>query len=116
MNSSSKLRAAKRRANRTRARLHGTSERPRMTVTRSLKHVYVQLVDDDKGVTVAAASDKDVTVKGKPVEIAQAVGALIAEKAKAAGLSQAIFDRGSYRFHGRVAAIAEGAREAGLKI
>lgn len=116
MNSSIKMNAAKRRANRTRARLHGTSERPRLTVKRSLKHVYVQLINDDKGVTIASASDKDIESKGKPLEIAQAVGTLIAEKAKAAGLSSVIFDRGSYRYHGRVAAIAEGAREAGLKI
>ncbi len=116
MNSSTKQNAAKRRAHRTRARLHGTSERPRLTVNRSLKHVYAQLIDDDKGVTIVSASDKDITAKGKPLEVAQAVGVLIAEKAKVVGLTAAIFDRGSYRYHGRVAAIADGAREAGLKI
>jgi large subunit ribosomal protein L18 len=116
MNSSTKQNLAKRRAHRTRARLHGTSERPRLTVNRSLKHVYAQLIDDDKGVTIVSASDKDIAAKGKPIEVAKAVGTLIAEKAKTAGLNTAIFDRGSYRYHGRVAAIAEGAREAGLKI
>ncbi len=115
MNSSKKQLTAARRANRTRARLHGTAERPRLTVKRSDKHIYVQLIDDDKGVTLAASSDKEVEVT-VPVDTARAVGVSIAEKAKAVGITSAIFDRGSYRYHGRVAAVADGAREAGLNI
>ncbi len=106
----------KRRAHRTRARLHGTAERPRLTVKRSLRHVYAQLINDDIGKTIASASDKDISEKGKPVEVAKAVGLLLANKAKEASVTVAVFDRGSYRYHGRVAAIADGAREGGLNI
>jgi large subunit ribosomal protein L18 len=106
----------KRRMHRTRARIHGTAQRPRLSVKRSLAHVYAQLINDDTGTTLAAASDKDISEKGKPVEVAKAVGTLLAEKAKAAGISTAIFDRGGYRYHGRVAALADGAREGGLNI
>jgi large subunit ribosomal protein L18 len=105
-----------RRAKRTRAKLHGTADRPRLSVKRSLRHTYVQLINDDIGATLAAASDKDVKIKGKTVEVAGEIGKLIAEKAAALGINQVVFDRGSYRFHGRVAAVAEAAREAGLKI
>ncbi len=104
------------RAHRTRSRIRGTAECPRLTVKRSLKHIYAQLIDDAKGVTLAAASDTTVKATGKPVEVAQAVGASLADQAKAKGLSCAVFDRGSYRYHGRVAAIAQGAREGGLTI
>ncbi|MBI5369584.1 50S ribosomal protein L18 [Candidatus Uhrbacteria bacterium] len=105
---------AARRAHRTRALLHGTADCPRLTVKRSLKHIYAQLIDDDKGRTLAAASDKGVSAKGKPVEVAKEVGKQLAEKAKSAGLTKAVFDRGAYRYHGRVAALADGAREGGL--
>ena len=105
-----------RRAARTRSRIHGTAHYPRLSVKRSLKHVYVQLINDDAGRTLVAASDKDVEAKGKPLEIAKQVGILIAQKADSIGIKKAVFDRGSYRFHGRVAAIAEGARETGLTI
>lgn len=109
-----KVKAAAMRAYRTRARIHGTAERPRMSVKRSLKHIYVQLINDDSGTTLAAASDKDLSTKGKSVEIALAVGEVIGKKAMEAGITSVIFDRGAYKFHGRVAALAEGARKAGL--
>jgi len=107
---------ALRRAHRTRTRISGTSDCPRLSVKRSLKHIYAQLIDDTVGKTIISSSDKDVEVKAKPVEIAKAVGKKLAEKAIEKGLKKAVFDRGSYRYHGRVAAIAEGAREGGLKI
>lgn len=105
---------AVRRAHRVRARIRGTAECPRLTVKRSLKHVYAQLVDDTIGKTIAAASDKDVKLDGKPVEIAKAVGIALAAKGKAAGVTVVVFDRGSNRYMGRVAALADGAREGGL--
>ncbi len=106
---------AGRRAHRTRATVQGTADRPRLSVFRSLKHISAQLIDDTTGKTLASASDKDVDAKGKkPVETAKAVGVFLAEKAKGANISAAVFDRGSYRYHGRVAALAEGAREGGL--
>jgi large subunit ribosomal protein L18 len=116
MSTSTKHEKMTRRAKRTRANIHGTAERPRLSVKRSLKHTYVQLINDDEGKTLAAVSDKDVQTKGKPVEVAKEIGSLIAKKAESLGIKSAIFDRGPYRYHGRVAAIAEGAREAGLTI
>lgn len=104
---------AVRRAHRTRARIRGTAEMPRLTVKRSLKHFYAQLIDDTSGKTLAAASDKDVAA-GKPMDQAKEIGKKIAEKAKVAGVTKCVFDRGSYRYHGRVAALADGAREGGL--
>ncbi len=102
-----------RRAHRVRTLVRGTTESPRLTVKRSSKHIYVQLINDETGKTLAAASDKEV--KGaKPLEVAAEVGKLIAKKAKDAGVSAVVFDRGSYRYHGRVAALANGAREGGL--
>lgn len=103
-----------RRAHRTRARIHGTASIPRLSVKRSAKHIYAQLIDDDSGRTLAAVSDKDVTSKGKPIEIAKEAGMKLGEKAKAAGVESCVFDRGAYRYHGRVAALADGAREGGL--
>ena len=105
-----------RRAIRTRARLHGTAECPRLSVKRSLKHIYVQLINDEEGRTLASAPDKDVEKKGTPLEVAKEVGILLGKKAETLGIKKAVFDRGSYRYHGRVAAIAEGARETGLTI
>lgn len=107
---------ALRRAHRTRARITGTTTCPRLSVKRSLKHIYAQLIDDTLGKTIVASSDKDVDIKAKPIEVAKEVGKKLAEKAAAKGVKQAVFDRGAYRYHGRVAAIAEGARENGLKI
>jgi len=107
---------AARRAIRTRTIIRGTADCPRLSVKRSLKHVYAQLINDDAGKTLASASDKDVQTKGKPMEVALEVGKLLAQKATALGVKKAVFDRGSYRYHGRVAAIADGARETGLTI
>jgi large subunit ribosomal protein L18 len=96
----------------------GTSERPRLSVFRSNSAIYAQVVDDTKGVTLAAASsrDKDLAkAKGNKTEIASLVGKAIAEKAKKAGVEKVAFDRGGNLYHGRVKSLAEGAREAGLK-
>lgn len=105
-----------RRASRTRAKVRGTAERPRLTVFRSNTALYAQLIDDSAHATLAAASTKQVDQKAKRVEQGTLLGALIAEKAKDAGIASAVFDRGSYRFHGRVKAVAEAARAAGLTI
>lgn len=104
------------RARRVRARLHGTSDIPRLSVHRSLKHISAQLIDDVARKTLVAASDRDLAdTKGKkPVEVAREVGSLVAQRAVQKGMTKAIFDRGSFLYHGRVAALAEGAREAGL--
>lgn len=95
----------------------GTEARPRLSVFRSNKEIYAQLIDDRAGKTIAAASsrDKDIDAKGTKTEIASAVGKAIAEKAKKAGVEAVAFDRGGNLYHGRVKALAEGAREAGLK-
>lgn len=106
---------AARRAHRVRARVRGTAERPRLSVFRSLKHISVQVIDDAAGKTIASSSDAAVDAKGKKgVEIAALVGADIAKKATAAGVKEIVFDRGSYKYHGRVKAIADAAREGGL--
>lgn len=104
-----------RRAHRTRAHISGTSARPRLTVKRSAKHIYAQLIDDTVSRTLASASDKLVDSAGKkPLDVAKEVGKTLAQNAIAAGITQAVFDRGSYRYHGRIAALADGAREGGL--
>jgi large subunit ribosomal protein L18 len=103
---------------RVRKKVAGTGARPRLAVFRSLKHIYAQLIDDDRGVTLLGVADTSEGIasdaKGK-IGRGKAVGKLIAEKAKAAGISKVVFDRAGYRYHGRVQAVAEGAREAGLK-
>ena len=103
---------------RVRTRVAGTAERPRLVVFRSLKHIYAQLVNDDQGVTLLGVSvtseGVDSTTAGK-VNRAKATGKLLAEKAKAAGVTRVVFDRAGYRYHGRVQAVAEGAREGGLE-
>lgn len=105
-----------RRARRVRAKVQGSAERPRLSVFRSLKHISVQLIDDDAGTTMISSSDSVVSEKGKKgVEMAALVGADIAKKAIAAGLTSVVFDRGSYKYHGRVKALAEAARAGGLK-
>lgn len=107
---------AKRRARRTRKQIVGTVKRPRLSVFRSLKHIFVQVIDDKVGKTIASSSDLSVNVKEKkPVEIAALVGTDVAQKAKAAGISSVVFDRGSYRYHGRVKALADAARKEGLE-
>ena len=98
---------------RIRASITGTADRPRLAVFRSNKEIYVQLINDIDGTTILAASSKDI--KGTKTEQASAVGKAIAEKSIAAGLSKVVFDRGGYLYHGRVKALAEGARESGLK-
>jgi len=103
---------------RVRKKVTGTAERPRLAVFRSLKHIYAQLVDDDRGVTLMGVADgsEGITVDGKgKVARGKAVGKLLAEKAKAAGIKKVVFDRAGYRYHGRVQAVAEGAREGGLE-
>ena len=102
-----------RRHKRVRSKITGTAECPRLNVFRSSQHIYAQVIDDVKGVTLAAASST-VEGFGGNVEAAKKVGQMIAEKAKAAGITDVVFDRGGYVYHGRVAALAEGAREGGL--
>lgn len=110
----------KRKHVRVRRKVSGTAERPRLCVFRSLSHMYAQVIDDSKGVTLASASTLDKEVKDAiefagNVEGSKAVGKLVAERALAQGIETVVFDRGGYIYHGRVAALAEAAREAGLK-
>jgi large subunit ribosomal protein L18 len=112
--------ARRKRHVRLRRKIAGTPDRPRLLVRRSLHHIYAALVDDTKGHTLAAASTRDAAVAegaGSKTNVAAAkrVGEAIAAKAKAAGVSQVVFDRGGYKYHGRVQALADAAREAGLK-
>ena len=103
---------------RVRQKVAGTAERPRLVVFRSLKHIYAQLVNDDLGVTLLGVGDSSegVQVEGKgKIGRGKAVGKLLAEKAKAGGITKVVFDRGGYRYHGRVQAVADGAREGGLE-
>ena len=102
---------------RVRSKVVGTAERPRLDVFRSNCHIYAQLIDDTKGVTLAAAgsNEKDFKVSGSNCEGAREVGKLIAERAKKKKISEVVFDRGGYIYHGRVKELAEGAREGGLK-
>jgi large subunit ribosomal protein L18 len=105
-----------RRRRRVRARIRGNAARPRLSVYRSNRGVFAQLIDDDTGRTLAAASWTEPDLrKLDSMEQAKRAGQLLAERAKAAGIEACVFDRSGYRFHGRVAAIAEGAREGGLK-
>ena len=105
-----------RRRRRVRAKVRGSAERPRLSVFRSNRGVNAQLIDDVAGHTLAAANWTEPDVKGlQSMEQAKRVGALLAERAKAAGVETVIFDRGGYRYHGRVKALAEGAREGGLR-
>jgi len=102
---------------RIRKKVSGTAERPRLAVFRSLNHIYVQVIDDVNGKTLAAASTTEKDLKGKTggnVAAAQSVGKAIAERAQAAGVSQVVFDRGGYVYHGRVKALLDATREAGL--
>ena len=104
---------------RVRKKVRGTAERPRLAVYRSNQHIYAQLVDDDAGRTIAAASTLDPSIRTAGgtgnVEAARRVGTLVAERAKAAGVRKVVFDRGGFLYHGRVAALADAAREAGLQ-
>jgi large subunit ribosomal protein L18 len=129
MDAKTRRRARVRRHVRVRRKISGTAERPRLAVYRSNRHIYAQLVDDDAARTLISASDRDVRVGGAAkvggagkaggegkTAPAKAVGELLAERAKAAGIQRVVFDRGGRLFHGRVAALAEGAREKGLQI
>ena len=107
-----------RRRRHVRRNIMGTAERPRLTVFRSSKHIYAQLVDDQRGVTLAGAADtsEGVQIEGKgKVGRSFAVGRLIAAKAKEKGIAKVVFDRGGYQYHGRVKAVADGARKGGLE-
>jgi len=106
-----------RRHNRLRKRVGGTPERPRLVVKRSSRHIHVQVIDDTVGRTLASASTMDSSLKGAEGDksaLARQVGALVAERAKAAGIAAVVFDRGGNRYAGRIAALADGAREGGL--
>jgi large subunit ribosomal protein L18 len=106
-----------RRRRRVRAKIRGTAERPRISVFRSNRGLFLQLVDDDAGVTLAAVNWTEPELRDLArMEQAKRAGAVLAERAKAAGVERAVFDRGGYQFHGRVQAVADGAREAGLAI
>lgn len=109
--------ARKKRHVRVRGKISGTAECPRLNVYRSLANIYVQLIDDEAGVTLAQAStvEKDFAQYGGNVEAAKAVGKKLAERATVKGIKECVFDRGGYVYHGRVAAVAEGAREGGLE-
>jgi large subunit ribosomal protein L18 len=130
MDAKTRRRARVRRHARVRAKIAGTAQRPRLAVYRSNRHIYAQLVDDDAARTLVSASDRELgggadkrqekgqdkgQEKGKTAP-AKAVGELLAERAKSAGIERVVFDRGGRLFHGRVAALAEGAREKGLQI
>ncbi len=111
-----KREARLRRHRRVRKKVFGTPERPRLAVYRSNRHIYAQLIDDLAAHTLAAASDLEVPPEGTKTERARAVGALIARRARERGIERAVFDRGGRLYHGRVAALAEAAREGGLAI
>ncbi len=102
---------------RIRSKITGTADRPRLAVFKSLKHIYAQVIDDASGKTIASASsrDKESSTKGANAAAAKAVGALIAKKAKDKGVTQVVFDRGGYLYHGNIKALADAARENGLK-
>ena len=108
-----------RRHRRVRKKLTGTPDRPRLAVFRSSKHIYAQAIDDLSGRTLVSASTVEADVRGGPtatVDAARNVGKLIGERAKAAGITTMVFDRGGFKYHGRVAAVADGARDAGLSL
>jgi large subunit ribosomal protein L18 len=102
---------------RIRRKLSGTTERPRLAVFRSVAHIYAQVIDDTKGATLVSASsvDKGAKTNGGNVAAAKAIGKLVAERAKAKGVKNVVFDRGGYQYHGRVKALADAARAAGLE-
>jgi large subunit ribosomal protein L18 len=121
MDASKKKRAARElRHYRVRARIEGTAERPRLNVFRSLDNIYAQVIDDKAGHTLVSASTLDKEVAGKivgknKVDAARIVGQVVGERAKQAGINTVTFDRGGYRYHGRIAALASGARDAGIE-
>ena len=117
-----KKRARRERAHlRVRQRVHGTAVRPRLSVYKSLRFIYAQIIDDDRGVTLAQANSMDADLKAKlsggsaGIDAAKVVGAAVAERAKANGVDKVVFDRGGYVYHGKVKALADSARENGLQ-
>ena len=117
MKDKNKLKQVKyqRRQRRTRAKIVGSAQKPRLSVFRSISHIYGQAIDDARGLTLAAASDKGLKIEGNKSEIALAVGQLLGEMLQAKKIKQIIFDGGAYKFHGRVKALAEGLKQAGIK-
>jgi large subunit ribosomal protein L18 len=117
--SNERLVGRKRRHVRVRKKIHGTAERPRLALFRSNKHLVLQVIDDDAGRTLASASTVEPDIRsqgtGGTVEAAARLGTLVAERAKAAGVDKVVFDRGGFQYHGRVAAAAQAARDAGLE-
>lgn len=115
--SAERRRSRQRRHNRVRKNVSGTAARPRLAVHRSNKHITAQVIDDDKHITLASAStvENGFDGSGNTVDAAVKVGALVAERAKSAGVSDVVFDRGGYLYHGRIAALADAARDAGLE-
>ena len=110
-----------RRKRRVRKLVHGTAEKPRLTVSRSLQHIYAQIIDDDRGVTLCAASSRGKDLRGGisyggNIAAAKTVGLALAEQAKAKGIERVCFDRNGYRYHGRVKGLADAVREAGLTL
>ena len=121
MGSELKVAGRKIRHLRVRAKVQGTAERPRLAVFRSLNHIYAQVVDDAAGRTLVSVDSRSADFRGKAksggnVAAAKIVGELVAKKAKAGGIDRVVFDRGGYQYHGRVAALADSAREAGLTL
>ena len=118
VNKADKNVARLRRHRRVRGKISGTAARPRLDVFRSAKYIYAQVIDDEQGVTLASASsmDKDFNAYGGNVEAAKKVGENIAKKCLEKGITEVVYDRGGFVYHGRVQALAEGAREAGLKL
>ena len=118
MSTSSRREARIRRHNRSRAKLRGTAERPRLVVFRSNRGIYAQVVDDDRGHTLVAASTvEEVKPDGDgKIGVAKGVGKLVGQRALEAGITKVVFDRGGNQYHGRVAVLADGAREAGLQL
>jgi large subunit ribosomal protein L18 len=116
MEAKEKVKARLRRHRRVRKAISGTADRPRLAVYKSNKHIYAQMIDDDAGKTLVAASTLANGADGDRIAQAKAVGADVARKAKEAGISSAVFDRGGFKYHGRVRAVAEAAREEGLQL
>ncbi len=103
------------RRTRVRSKIKGTSQRPRLSVFRSNKFIYAQIIDDEKGKTILGVSEREIKEKNTKTENSKNLGLLVAKKAAQKKINEVVFDRGSYQYHGRVKALAEGAREGGLK-
>lgn len=117
MKNNNKIKKAnlERRQNRIRAKISGTAKIPRLSAAKSLNHVYLQLIDDEKGKTLVSLHSKTLALKGKKTEISLAAGRELAARAKKAGITKCVFDRAGRKYHGRVKAVADGAREGGLQ-